>query len=155
MNKKMLIFIAIITFIVILSGIILLNNSASGADVKITSANISKNEPDYTFSINLKNVGNKGDTITVEAYFYSWADTYWYLQTYEGKTVGYIDSKDTGSITLTGEHRFNPQSSEEPLKYQVVIIAHSPNNNRQLTSADEIGHVAYFGTDIYTEEFFR
>jgi len=66
--KLMIPFIVIILLAIIVAGVLLLSNSSSGADTKITSVDINKNLPNFTVTVHLKNVGDKGDTISVKAY---------------------------------------------------------------------------------------
>ncbi len=157
-NKKLMIPFVIVLFIVVVFGVILLNNSSSGADTKITSVDINKNLPDFTITAHLKNIGDKGDTISVEAYLFSIGSSEgaWYTEDHETKTVGYIDSGDTGTASFNLQILRNRDMVD---KYKIVVVAESPftegSKNRELDSGDTRFTIYFHGTDIYTEEFFK
>jgi hypothetical protein len=158
-NKKLMIpFIVIILLAIIVAGVLLLSNSSSGADTKITSVDINKNLPNFTVTVHLKNVGDKGDTISVKAYLFSIgsSDWAWYTEDFETKTIGYIDSGDTGTATFNFQILRNRDMVD---KYKIVVVAESPSiegsKNRELDSGDARFTFSFHGTDIYTEEFFK
>lgn len=118
---------------------------SSGGDVKITSVDMSKNHPNYTFTIGLKNVG-QGDKTTITAYLSIWTE-YWYSLDHESRVVGYIDQGDTTTTTLTVNARY----AEGLDLYKIDIVVDTENGDKQKYS---VGFgMSEFGTDFYTDEF--
>ena len=138
--KILLVGLSLLLLTVVLSGCL-----SSGGDVKITSVDMSKNHPDYTFTIGLKNVG-EGDKTTIYAWFSVWTD-YWYLLDYESRVVGYIDEGDSTTTTLTVNARY----AEGMDKYKIDIVVDTEVENKHEYN---VGHgITSFGTDFYSEEF--
>ena len=149
--KKHLIVIGMVVLLLVvgLSGCL-----TSGADVKITSVNISKNHPDYTFTIKLKNVGDEGDHAIIEIYLYerTSADV-WSLVNFNDYEDVYMDKGDATTVTLTVKDKYNADTYDETIRYLVEVEA-STESGKMDAPHQSKGYTTYIGTDVYSKEFY-
>jgi len=117
-----------------LSGCNEVADNSSGANIKITSLNIEKTQPEneiypyFKFIVALKNVGSGGDKSTVTANLYAWWDSsgYWRDLDFSWENLGYIDSGDTSSVTLMVIDRYKKADN-----YKVEITVETDNGENE------------------------